>query len=45
VIPLGHVAGVPLEELLPALTGPAAGLLLLTRAWLALQLRRREPGR
>jgi hypothetical protein len=42
VIPLGHVGGVPLEELLPALAGPG-GALLATRAWLALHLRRREP--
>jgi hypothetical protein len=44
VIPLGHVGGVPLEELLPALAGPT-GALLATRAWLALHLRRREPRR
>ncbi len=42
MIPLGHIAGVPLEELLPALAGPGAGL-LVTRAWLS--LRHREPGR
>lgn len=42
MIPLGHIAGVPLEELLPALAGPGAGL-LVTRAWLV--LRRREPNR
>jgi hypothetical protein len=44
VILLAHIGGVPLEELLPALAGPASGL-LVTRAWLALHLRRREPGR
>jgi len=44
MISLAHVGGVPLEELLPALAGPGAGL-LLTRAWLALHLRRREHGR
>jgi hypothetical protein len=44
VIPLGHIGGVPLEELLPALAGPGAAL-LATRAWLALHLRRREPRR
>jgi hypothetical protein len=36
-----HVAGMPLEELLPSLGGPAAGLLVV-RAWLAVSLRRRE---
>lgn len=41
---LAHIGGLPLEELLPALAGPGAGL-LATRAWLALHLRRREPGR
>jgi hypothetical protein len=40
VIPLAHVAGVPVEELLlPLLAGPAAGLALV-RAWLSLWLRR-----
>jgi hypothetical protein len=36
---LAHIAGLPLEELLPALAGPGAGL-LATRAWLAARLRR-----
>lgn len=36
-----HVAGVPLEELLPSLTGLGAGL-LMARAWLSLRLRRRR---
>jgi hypothetical protein len=44
VIPLGHIGGVPLEELLPALAGPG-GALLATRAWLVLHLRRRGPRR
>ena len=44
MIPLGHVGGVPLEELLPALAGPAGGL-LVARAWLSLHLRRQEPKR
>ncbi len=35
-----HVAGVPLEELLPAVGGPGASL-LLARAWLSVFLRRR----
>ncbi len=39
-----HVGGVPLEEVLPSLTGAGAGL-LLARARLMLHLRRRrEPG-
>jgi uncharacterized protein YndB with AHSA1/START domain len=38
-MPFAHVAGVPVEELLPALGG-ASGLLLLARGWMALQLRR-----
>lgn len=42
-MPLAHVAGVPLEELLPALGG-AGGLLLLARGWLALRLRRLRDG-
>ena len=36
-----HVAGVPVEEMLPALTG-AGGALLLVRAWVTLHLRRRR---
>ncbi len=39
-MPLAHVAGVPVEELLPALAG--SGGLLLARGWVALQLRRRR---
>ncbi len=39
MIPLAHVGGVPLEELLPALAGPGAGL-LAARLWLNLHLRR-----
>lgn len=40
---LAHVAGLPLEELLPAMAGPGAGLLLV-RGWLSLHLRRgQEP--
>lgn len=41
MIPLGHVGGLPLEELLPGLAG-AGGSLLVARAWLAVHLRRRE---
>jgi hypothetical protein len=47
VIPLGHVGGMPVEELLPALAGGGASL-LAARAWLSLRLRRerrREVGR
>jgi hypothetical protein len=40
VIPLAHVAGVPLEELLPIVAGPGTGLLAV-RAWMAMSLRRR----
>jgi hypothetical protein len=39
VIPLGHVGGVPVEELLPWLAGPGTGL-VVARAWLAVRLRR-----
>lgn len=41
MIALAHVGGLPLEELLPGLAG-AGGSLLIARAWLAVQLRRRE---
>ena len=41
---MAHVAGMPLEELLPPLAGTGTGLLII-RTWLALRLRRRrEPG-
>jgi hypothetical protein len=41
---IAHVGGVPLEEILPAVTGAGGGL-LVARAWVMLQLRRRrEPG-
>ncbi len=36
-----HVAGMPVEELLPSLAGAGAGL-LFARAWLALRFRDRE---
>jgi hypothetical protein len=39
VTPLAHVAGVPVEELLPSLAG-AGSALLLARGWLSLYLRR-----
>jgi hypothetical protein len=41
VIPLAHVAGMPLEELLPMVAGPGGGLLAV-RAWMAMSLRRRR---
>ncbi len=45
MIVIAHVGGVPLEEILPSVTGAGAGFLLLARAWLMLHLRRRrEPG-
>jgi len=40
VIPLAHVAGMPLEELLPMVAGPGA-VLLAVRAWVAVSLRHR----
>jgi hypothetical protein len=41
---IAHVGGMPLEELLPSLTG-AGAVLLGARAWIMLRLRRgREPG-
>jgi hypothetical protein len=41
---IAHVGGVPVEEILPSVTGAGAAL-LLARAWLILRLRRRrEPG-
>jgi hypothetical protein len=42
---IAHAAGVPAEELLPALAGTSSAL-LVARAWLTLRLRRRrEPGK
>jgi hypothetical protein len=42
---IAHVGGVPLEEILPSVTGAGTGL-LLARAWLMVHLRRhRAPGR
>jgi hypothetical protein len=38
---IGHLGGVPLEELLPSATGAGAGL-LLARGWVMLHLRRRR---
>jgi hypothetical protein len=47
VIPLAHVGGMPVEEILPALATTGASL-LTARAWLNRQLRRdrrREAGK
>jgi hypothetical protein len=41
VIAIAHVGGVPLEEILPALTGGITGLLVM-RAGLMQHLRRRR---
>ena len=41
MIVIAHVGGVPLEELLPSVTGAGASL-LLARAWLVLHLRRQR---
>jgi hypothetical protein len=38
---IAHVGAVPLEEMLPSVTGAGASL-LLARAWLMLHLRRRQ---
>jgi hypothetical protein len=40
VIVFAHVAGVPVEELMPLLPGITAAL-LLARAWVMMRLRRR----
>jgi hypothetical protein len=36
-----HIAGMPVEELLPSLLGPGVGLVAV-RAWLAVRWRDRE---
>ncbi len=41
MIPLAHVAGMPLEEILPSLAGPVGGLLMV-RAWIAAGVRREK---
>ena len=38
---IAHVAGVPVEETLPALAGTGTAL-LIARAWVMLRLRRRR---
>lgn len=44
MIALAHIAGLPLEEALPALAGAGASL-LVARAWLELRFRDRKDGR
>ena len=41
MIVFAHVAGVPVEELMPLLPGVGAGL-LMARSWIAMRLRRRR---
>ena len=42
---IAHISGIPLEESVPPLAGATSGLLLLVRAWVMLNVRRRrEPG-
>jgi hypothetical protein len=41
---IAHIAGVPLEELLPSATGAAGGL-LVARGWIMLRVRRRREPR
>jgi hypothetical protein len=41
---IAHIAGVPVEELVPSLAGTGIGLLAV-RGWLALHLRRDEDRR
>jgi len=41
VIPIAHVGGMPVEELIPVAVG-AGTALLLARTWLSLRLRRRR---
>ena len=44
MIPLAHVGGVPVEELLPWLAGPGSGLVMV-RAWIVAGNRRRRQER
>ena len=41
MIPLAHIGGMPVEEILPWLAGPGTGL-AVARAWIAASVRRRE---
>jgi hypothetical protein len=40
---IAHIGALPLEEVLPVLTGAGSGLLAV-RAWMSRVRRRREPG-
>jgi hypothetical protein len=40
-MPLAHISGVPVEEMLPMLAGAGSGLLVV-RGWVTLRLRRRR---
>jgi hypothetical protein len=40
---IAHVAGMPVEEMLPSVSG-AGAVLVLARVWLVFHLRRRDPG-
>jgi hypothetical protein len=44
MIPFAHIAGMPVEELLPSAASVGASL-LLARAWLSFHLRRRQEPR
>jgi hypothetical protein len=39
IVPLAHVGGIPVEELIPAAAG-AGGALCVARAWMSMRLRR-----
>ncbi len=41
---IAHLGGVPLEEILPSVTGAGTGL-LVARAWIMLRVRRRREPR
>jgi hypothetical protein len=38
---IAHIVGIPLEEILPSVSGAGAGV-LVARAWIMLRLRRRR---
>ena len=41
---IAHIGGMPIEEMVPALTGAGTGI-LAARAWIMVRVRRhREPG-
>lgn len=39
MIPFAHVGGMPVEEFIPWLAGPGAGL-VVARAWISVRLRK-----